>query len=240
MTAVLPSLLLLNTYNDGYIVGIGGSATTDIETKVQMVDEDIHISAPSGKVSVSFTFKNHGDEAIIPMAFPEEGYNAGEAGEEASKGFKYFRAYVDGVKTETTRKHFEDPYEGAYKYWWVKQVPFKAGQTRKVRNEYQTPGGWNVMQYRSILYTLSTGATWNKNIQRANATVDLSAFPKGTVIHARPEGFKVKGKTLTWQWNDFKPTETSQVVIYWLPKDKETKELLQAFKEEFLMCLRTK
>jgi hypothetical protein len=221
----IPLVFILSPLNDGSGHMAAGGTVSVMKAQhssVRMADENLHIELPSGKVKVRYVFKNEGKATKVLMAFPEDGYMLPpDKDKRVKKGeslFGYFRSWVDGKPFSVNRvlsdKEETAPDFQGYKHWWVKEVPFAAGQTRVVVNEYQGGLGWGPAwtPERSFSYTLRTGSTWKGGkIGNLQVTVDARGLEGFSPQTWSPHGWKHTGGIWTMSRSNFKPEEDISV-----------------------------
>lgn len=217
------TLATIASANDSYVSASGGTVTPlKSNPSVRMVREDIYVKLPDGTVEARFVFKNEGPATTIKMGFPEESYNMGEMKKGQQSRFKYFKSWINGKPVSVARKtvapHNEEDY--SEHYWWVKDVPFKAGETIVVLNRYKTTPGGSYIQggFHEITYIVSTGAPWKGAIGTANITFDLGSVAKKLKVKQTSEGFRRVGNKLVWKFKNFEPTEADDLTVAWASK----------------------
>ncbi|MBS1715072.1 MAG: DUF4424 family protein [Armatimonadetes bacterium] len=224
-----PVLWILAAWNDGAVVGVGGTVTAlDEGTRVRMASELVTIDYAKRKVSTDFVFRNDGEATTVLMGFPEEGGGDIQIPTAPRKTyFESFSSWVDGKPVETALKVAEsNADEQFYKQWWTKSVVFEAGQTRRVRNEYVTQYGSNTMSIDWLTYVLGTGRTWAGTIGSAKVVADISGVPKGSFVVSNPKYHRRSGNKIVWEFRDFEPEELTfevsigrvRTVRAWEPK----------------------
>ncbi|HZH97639.1 MAG TPA: hypothetical protein VEX38_01595 [Fimbriimonadaceae bacterium] len=146
-----------------------------------MLAESINIRLKDRKaaVEVLFTFKNHGKATRVTMGFPEEGSAGG------NRSMKGFRSWIDGVPAKVKRRRLTPTRgeEASWKAVYLKEVPFRRGQTRRVRVTYTGIYGGDVTGRAMLEYVLRTGKTWKGPIGQCRITVDWTQLKK----YAAPE-----------------------------------------------------
>ncbi len=206
--------------NDAEIVGVGGSVTQiGGSSRVVMQSERVKLELPAGKVTTDFVFRNDGSAVKVQMGFPEEGYNSVPTKENPTF-FEKFESWVDGraAKVKAMNSDFSED-DMTYKIWWVKEVAFAKGQTRRVKNIYTAPLGGSAMGTNFFQYIVETGASWHGSIGDAVIEADISGLKPGTIFTATPAGFVRKGDRLIWHWPDFEPTPNMNIYVSWLRDD---------------------
>lgn len=218
MIAALVALGL--TLNDAEIVGVGGAVKQLGGTsKVVMQSERVKLTLPAGKVSTDFTFRNDGSATRVQMGFPEEGYNSMPTKENPTF-FEKFESWVDGKKTPVKPMTAEwDDDMMTYSVWWVKEVAFAKGQSRRVLNKYSAPLGGSANGTHFFQYILETGATWHDTIGDAVIEADVAGLRPGTAFSATPAGYVRKGNRLVWHWKDFEPAAGMNIQVTWMRDD---------------------
>ena len=178
---ILASLLLAWALpcaaNDSAIEGVGGrpKMMAGEHRSIAMTSENIQIWMKPGKnyvVQADFIFHNSGKATTVKMGFPEGGYGDVSAmGQKTS--FATFATSVDGQNIKATRQIARNNPEGDnFQAFWVKTVPFRAGQTRKVRVRYSAPYGSNVMSEDFVSYDF-TGGNWRGAVAKSVLTVHV-------------------------------------------------------------------
>jgi hypothetical protein len=187
-----------------------------------MVREDIFVKLPDGTVEARFVFKNEGPATTIQMGFPEESYNVGKMKSGQKSRFKYFKSWIDGKAVSVARKTASPRGSEDYRelYWWVKDVSFKAGETKVILNRYKTtPGGSYVDGgYQEVTYIVSTGAPWKGTIGTANITFELGPKARKLYPKATSKGYKRSGNRLVWKFKNFEPQEKDNLTVAWASK----------------------
>lgn len=173
---LLTALTSLVHADDGWWSTAGGMASFGkSHPTIRMVSEDLNIQLREGRnarVDVLFTFRNEGRATQVTMAFPET-YEMRTMG--SLDGFK---TWVDGKRVSVQRKITKkgDPNEpdSEGSAVWLKTVPFRADQTRKVRVTYNAWYSGNTSGDLSLSYVFTTGASWKGPIGTCKITVDYS------------------------------------------------------------------
>jgi hypothetical protein len=191
---------------------------------IRMVAEIVRVRflTDTARVSCLFTFRNEGNAQRVVIGFPDE--NFGDVPEQGL--IRWFRSWVDDREVAVRRavvKRVVD-YEGTY-VWWLKDVAFAAGQTVRIRNEYEIRYSENVEGTRWFTYILSTGAGWKGTVGEAAVTIDLGRVPPATVFglglpQLRPglavsPGAQLRGRTLRWHFSNFEPTKQHDIRVAW-------------------------
>ena len=193
--------------NDRGIEGVGGSLQPikGEHLSVQMVEETVNMNIyPTYyDVTARFIFHNDGKAVKVKMGFPETGYGDVDALKYKDKSaFIYFKSYVDGRRAKVTRV-IMSPGEDHYTAYWVKEVPFKAGQTRKVTVYYRSPiGSWVFGLFSSYSFT---GGNWKGKVNKTDFTAILHIPKDYTNIYSDPEELKAikKGNKITFTKRDW-------------------------------------
>ncbi|MHB1458949.1 MAG: hypothetical protein ACYC0V_18725, partial [Armatimonadota bacterium] len=132
--------------NDSRVVGVGGSVTPmEQGNTVRMVSEKVNIRLAwdGARVRCRFVFKNEGPATIVKMGFPEQA--GGDVTQIKKSAYKNFKSWVDGKKVQTRFVPSAESSISHYRAWHVKDVSFKAGQTRVIEDEYFGTYGETVM-----------------------------------------------------------------------------------------------
>lgn len=197
-------------FNDSSVVGLGGTVTAlENNTTVRMVSEQVDINYTTRKIQTNFIFKNEGPATKVLMGFPEEGDGDIQVPNSKTPSyFEKFESWVDGVKTKCELWIGErNSDEQFYKQWWTKTVEFKAGQTRRVANNYITQYGSNTYGIKWLSYVLGTGKPWAGKIGSAKVIADISGLKKGTFFVTQPKFTRRSGNNVIWEFKNFEPED---------------------------------
>ena len=200
--------------NDSAVMGVGGSVTSfDDLTPVRMVRENIQVDYAKRHVTTEFVVKNTGETTLVTMGFPEEGFGDVQAPEGKSKSwFEAFKSWVDGKPIQVSLKRAEGD-DMMYRQWWVKQVDFAHGQTRKVRNAYVTRFSSSTNMDKGIYYILGSGRPWAGKIGNATIQFEMSGLKRGTIYFASPKPTAKVGQSLIWKYKNFEPEEDMRIHV---------------------------
>jgi hypothetical protein len=181
----------------------------DEHSSVRMLRESVSVKLypDCARVRCQFIFRNEGKPTRVKMGFPESGW--GDISTPKESRFKYFRSWVDGrpVGTRFALPKNQKREEG-YRAWHLKDVYFRAGQTRTIVDEYQCNVGANSDGSRFFNYILTTGRSWKGTIGGAVITVDTSALARYWVVEAiSPKGYVTGRQKIIWRMRDFEPSE---------------------------------
>jgi len=175
------------------------------------------VKIPSCEVTVTYQFHNTSTKATtVTMGFPEEGYDASL--DKQKTWFKSFKSWIDGVETQVIAKRVDDKdYDPdfGYKVWWVKDVPFKAGQSRIVANSYVSQPGSSAMPAKFFSYIVHTAKNWQGNVKKLRLELDVSGLAKGTHYSVQSAPNKVAGNKLAWFWENFEPSTANDLNVDW-------------------------
>ena len=185
-------------------------------------------------MSVSFVFHNDGPATTALMIFPENGgfgvVSPSDPEAQKKTHFAYFRSWVDGKPVKVTRQLHDRNIKDGFFYtnWWVKKVAFKAGQTVKVRDDYQgEPGkaGAGGPHTSNFLYVLGTGGSWKGPIGAGTVKVDCKSMVKKYdlkgIVQRNPDSdldLTLQSGSFVWTFKNLKPVESEGVKIEWTPK----------------------
>jgi len=146
------------------------------DSQVEMVSEEVTVTVNSvrSRVDCRFTFKNTGPGATVLMGFPESKPLPDLEGFGDDTALHDFQTFIDGrqvpVKKEKGYRQEDQKVAeaaGNHPYWWTWEVPFRAGETREVRNTYRVKNHyWSNGQVLAG-YILTTGSSWKGSIGRA-------------------------------------------------------------------------
>ncbi|MDO8684794.1 MAG: DUF4424 family protein [Armatimonadota bacterium] len=217
-TLVILSVLLLPLpifANDTAMIGAGGTVEPMRQhDSIRLIKERVDVRLMGlrpAKVRCEFLFKNEGKSPVtVKMGFPV--HASGDVRPIKSTNLRNFRSYVDGKPIKTRFAQARPTTESQYKAWYVKNVSFAPGQTRKVVDIYGSPLGDAFIRTNRIdhffHYILTTGRNWKGPIGEAVIAVDISYMPKGYVLEAaRPNNYFLRGSRLTWTMRNFEPNE---------------------------------
>lgn len=193
--------------NDAPIEGVGGSwrPLQGEHKSVRMVREQIRINVYRHYyvTTAEFEFHNLGAAANVAMGFPESGFTWRLAPKQ--KGFTRFASWADGRRIRTTRKVLHSDAD-QYQALWIKRVPFKAGQHRKIRVRYRSRlGGAN-----HIAYSFS-GGNWRSDVQSSELKIVLH-IPHTVardLSFSKPGEWSVslsmrrRGRNLSYSWKNW-------------------------------------
>jgi len=206
--------------DDGAVVAVGGAVSPMAQhPSIRLAAEFVHIDfrRSPAEVDCVFFLENAGPATTATIGFPNE---SGGVDVEEFVPFSSFVSYVDGDTAQVTvLPDAEHQQHGDYGVWYVKTVPFAAGQTRCVRNVYTgTHGGYST-GHSAFDYILWSGATWTGPIGVADLVVtwDPSLAPMDSLT-IRPGGYSVSGNEIRWHFADFEPVrgaDTGRIQLLW-------------------------
>lgn len=219
MRLLLACLLLLGLSitalaNDSRVTGESGRVrrVSDEKTTVRMVREAVRMDlyAAYYDVAAEFVFHNDGPATTVRMGFPERG--AGDVGHD-EKGFQRFATWVDGRPVTATRQLTpQDEEAPGYDAFWVKDVPFAAGQTRTVRVEYRAVPGDDTELTRWATYGF-TGGNWAGTV--AESTLLVRVHTPGATLVATGVPMQRNGNQFAARWTNWQAELAFE--IYYLP-----------------------
>lgn len=167
--------------NDSGIRAIGGTwmLIKEEHSIIQMEREtiDMNIYEDYYDVIAVFVFKNHGDACDVYMGFPESGYGDIGGVFDTTTAFLSFSTSVDGVNVTAKREYVKNE-QGSwneYKAYWIKQVSFKAGETKKIVVKYRSPLGTGISAFYNgsdnfVRYTFS-GGNWQGKVLESKMNI---------------------------------------------------------------------
>lgn len=216
---IILGLLLICTISqadDSAVRGLGGTvAPMKQHPTVRMISEkvDVKLGWEGAEVRCRFVFKNEGPATTVKIGFPEQAW--GYAGPITKSDYKHFSSWVDGKKVNTkfipsARKKYEIP---RFDAWYVKDVYFKANQTRIIEDEFESPYGNTSTGETWFQYILRSGKNWKGRIGEAVITIDASAIWS----YWRPEPdneyptFTRKGKSIIWRLKNLEPERDMRI-----------------------------
>jgi hypothetical protein len=203
--------------NDTAVVGVGGSLQPlkGEHRDIQMVREWVRINidrADSYTTTVDFDFYNHGAAQTVQMGFPESGMGDIRTEPYRKKGaFTNFRTWIDGRRV-TAKRTVPSMSEGQYEALWVKSVPFKARQKRRVRVSYRSligarvgGGPEGVLSFASYSFT---GQNWRDNVRSSTLTVTQApSLPplmiENSALNPKPDNARRTSRWARFYWTDW-------------------------------------
>jgi len=196
--------------NGGPVRYAGGTVKLmDHHRSIRMVSEHVYIRPMEYKVKVSctFVFQNTGRATNVKMGFPMY---------EGQKYLRTLRAWVDGRPARVRYANGAmDQASGVIYNWWVTTIHFKAGQTRVVRNYYESEAEADPYLERHTQYILTTGRPWRGTIGRATISLDTSAIRDYQTMWFTPLGYRRHRHMVTWILRDFEPRQNIEINYGW-------------------------
>lgn len=167
--------------NDSGIRAIGGTwvLIKGEHPSVQMEREkiDINIYQNYYDVIAVFIFKNFGDACDIYMGFPESGYGDIGGVYDTATAFISFSTSVNEVNVNAKREYVKGEHESwdEYRAYWIKQVFFKSGETKKIVAKYRSPLGTGISAFYNgsdnfVRYTFS-GGNWFGKVEESKVNI---------------------------------------------------------------------
>lgn len=209
--------------DDSALRVLGGAvAPMDEHPTVSMdrciVNADVY--ADESRVRCEFVFTNDGPVQTVVMGFPAQGGFGDSGGPGYSPRLEDLRTWVDGAPVATSlRPGVQTDREQPGVSWYVKRVPFGAGQTRAVRVEYRQPNGEDSIGGRWFPYAVSTGASWRGPIGELQVTVtwreDWRWDPKSYSFQAWLFRYSDDGRRASWLGTDVEPQR--DISLYFWP-----------------------
>lgn len=212
LLAALLAFPALSRANDTSVAGIGGrwQIVQKEHPSIRMVKEKIDLTLTPNRTYTTvaeFVFQNNGPATRVQMGFPESGYgDIAPSYLKSHPGFTHFKTWVDGVPF-TTKRRVTSAGEGSFDALWVKTVPFKAHQTRRVRVSYQSDLGAMSSYPTSFLSYDFTGGNWRGNVASSVLTVHLDV--PGTYLvstdkfeKTKPQ-FQRQGNKFIYTWHNW-------------------------------------
>lgn len=227
--------------NDSEIEIRGGRVyrVSEGKTKVQMVREAVLLRVDredSYFVQADFQFRNHGGPTSVKMGFPVWG---GDPDHRDPAGWhREFQTSIDGRPAKVRRLRTgnrKDKFDG----YWVKEVHFGRGQTRRIHVQCRAPNGANTSDLRKSCIYWFTGGNWFGKVKESVLTL---RFSKAGSYAVRPcwnetkaevwrDGADLKFRWRNWQadegqefdfgnsppnwlqWNGYNPPETGTLEV---------------------------
>lgn len=165
--------------NDSGVIGVGGSwvLLKGEHPTVQMERETIEINVYKEYYDVVavFTFKNNGDACDVYMGFPESGGGDMGSYNDSLTAFLKFSTSVNGITVEAKRERVKIDDEMEYKAYWIKQVSFKEGETKKIVVKYRSPLGSGISAVENtsddfVSYSF-TGGNWQGKVLESKVNI---------------------------------------------------------------------
>jgi len=202
------------------MIAVGGAVSPITEhPSIRLAAEFVRLDfrRSPAEVACVFFLENAGAATTATIGFPNE---SGGVGVHELVPFSSFVSYVDGDTTQITvvpdaeRVAYED-----FNAWYVKTVPFAAGQTRCVRNVYTGTRGDYSTGHSAFEYILWTGATWAGTIGVADLVVkwDPTLAPFDS-LSIRPDGYHISDDEIRWHFTDLEPghgTDAANIHLSW-------------------------
>lgn len=159
---------------------VGGAGNFTDNKQIRMVQENVWIAISNSgmRVHALFQFRNEGPATRVTMAFPDGIMDYKPRQPSRPQAIRWLKSTVDGKPTPVKRLQLRQPaqnLDNPYTHVWLKDVAFRANQTRLVTVDYEASHG-DIGDYIRDIYTLKTGAAWKGKIGRAVFTVDWSAL----------------------------------------------------------------
>lgn len=205
--------------DDSAVRGVGGSiAPMEQHPTVRMVSEkvDVKLGWDGAAVRCRFVFRNEGPAAIVKMGFPEESW--GDTASRDKSTYRNFTSWVDGKKVQTKFLPSAENPANYFKSWHVKDVQFKAGQTRIIEDEYFGKFGSTSDGTLWFKYILASGKNWKGSIGKAVITIDATdvwSYWRQEPGKEYPN-FISKGKKIIWILKNLEPVD--DISYYLKPK----------------------
>lgn len=167
--------------NDSGIIAIGGTwvVMKGEHPSIQMEREriEMNIYKEYYDVTAEFTFVNKGGECSVYMGFPESGFGDMNGYVDSVSAFIEFSTSVNGETVEAKRERVKNEFEDYDDYiaYWIKEVSFKDGETKKVVVKYRSPLGTGVSAFNNgpdkfVRYTFS-GGNWQGKVLESKLSI---------------------------------------------------------------------
>lgn len=205
-------------------VMIGGSVLADPMgphrprwTTVAMMSQTVEITVTPHKVAVegTYNFHNTGKSLTMPVGYPRgpleaelHDFQAALCGEALA---------LNGKKPGNRASPSSYMFDPTYPDWKVFEVSFAEDQRRTLSISYwvepvklKAASGDDLLYYS---YILRTGAYWKGPIERATVRVKLEGVSADDLIRIAPSGHKKEGNTLTWVFENFKPSRDIEIAF---------------------------
>lgn len=198
--------------NDTAVQGASGTVAplAGEHASIRMVNETVRmeIYPQYYDVQADFLFHNTGKATTVTMGFPETGAGDGYAQYRDHTAFQNVRTTVDGKSVTAQRLPGKAPHEMSYMAWWTKEVPFAAGQQRRVTVAYRAPVGEVVGGERWALYHF-TGGNWAGTVGSSRMHIRLRLNGTYAVQSTVPLVEERDGWRATW--HDWEAEETAAI-----------------------------
>ena len=206
--------------------------------QVEMQEESLRIllMMEHAEVHVDYVLHNTGEDIVVRAGFPGERlYFVERAVEEDKVTEVYYsehdndifdyRIIADGeilpwqIQKRGADRLTDTGYSAIAPYWFVSELSFAAGQTRKVSISYLAKYGevggsisddWEY-EKAQFVYRLSTGAVWKGPIEKGKVTIETKGLD---LSHWKADKrFVRQGKAWVWQFEKLEPTVKSDIII---------------------------
>lgn len=199
------SALLASTAraNDSAFSAVGGTVKPmkGQHSSVRMESEKIVVNSYGDHydTTVDFIFHNTGRKNIATMGFPESNYgDVADANKKTT--FLKFSTSVDGVPFKAVRQASKDNSEEDFDAYWVKVVPFAAGQRRHVRVQYSSPyGGTAMLGFSRAIQYVFTGGNWKGDVARSDMELRVHTPGRWLMMTLFSLGNTDKSAAVSWQ-----------------------------------------
>lgn len=219
VASMMLALALPCAANDSAIDGVGGrpQRMTGEHPTIAMTSENVQIWMKPGKtytVQADFVFRNAGKATTVKMGFPEGGYGD-VPGQTKRTAFTSFATSVDGQNFKAVRQITRNnPNGDSFQAFWVKSVPFRANQTRKIRVRYSAPYGSNTESEDYATYDL-TGKNWRGSVAKTVLTVHVErpgTFLMRSFSEKKPV-FRRDGHDFIYNWTNWQAEDAFTFVL---------------------------
>ncbi|HEX8833939.1 MAG TPA: stalk domain-containing protein [Abditibacteriaceae bacterium] len=199
--------------NDSSFSGVGGTVvpTKGEHSSVRMVHERVvlDIYRDYYDTTVDFVFHNTGRKNIATMGFPEGNWGDGFSDEEWIKKSQFLRfsTSVDGKPLRAKRTHLKYSDDVSFDTFWIKVVPFAAGQKRNVQVRYRSRLGAvaDMTLMRAVTYNF-TGKNWKNKVDFSDLRVNLRApgiWMVTPYFEGTPISMQRRGPSFTKTWRNW-------------------------------------
>lgn len=202
--------------DDAAVNNVGGMIRLmDEHPHVRLVAEHVHarIFRNCTLVECVFILRNDGPASVVRLGFPD--HSGGAVSPEHDRQFEFFHSYVNGKAVDATLSAAETQIRG-FTYWWTKEVTFKEGETKVIRDVYRGGLGGDTSFHRWFSYLLHTGASWAGPIGVVSVVISLEDFGTDQLQQIKPPGYDMDEHEIRWVFTDYEPNHNwEEITVEW-------------------------
>lgn len=187
-------------------------------SQIEMTSEKVDITLfPShAEVKASFIMNNTGPEIEILVGFPN--FALSEWSKRIKKGCPTwtsgvidFSVTVGNEKIKLPKLDRKALFTRKKYFTWKQKFPSHQETEIKVKYWVSTHTGSDKgtknQRIKDFSYILWSGGPWKGPIGKARISIDFSNLKEPEFFKIKPWGFKLDGKKITWEIEDFEPTQ---------------------------------